>query len=183
MSNDATEHDESHDESEAKLTVDPRYGWVAPIYGREDESPEGIEWCSFCGAYTSCDYYDNLQPSCDCTNYKGGYQVCSELNWDKMEDFLEQFPDEQAYIEQRIHVLEWALEMELAEAYLGDEEKFVSSIRVKDYVFWLKEARKELGNFPGYAEWANWGHGCENVGGEGCLWRDVWMKHHPEDGS
>ena len=52
MSNDATEHDERHDESEAKLTVDPRYGWVAPIYGREDKSPEGIEWCSFCGAHT-----------------------------------------------------------------------------------------------------------------------------------
>ena len=100
-----------------------------------------------------------------------------------MEDFLERFPDEQAYIERRIHVLEESLELELADAYLDDEEEFVSSIRVKDYVFWLKEARKELGNFPGYAEWANWGHGCENVAGEGCLWRDVWVKHHPEDGS
>ena len=173
MSNDAKEHDERHDESEDKLNVDPRYGWVSPIYGREDESPEGIEWCNFCGSYTSRDEYDDLQPSCDCSDYGG-------LIWDKMEDFLKRFPDKQTYLEERIGFLECSLELELAEACLGDEEEFVTSYRVKDYVFWLKEARKELGSFPGYAEWAKWGHGHENVAGEGCLWRDVWMKHHPE---
>ena len=68
------------------------YGWLSPIYGREECPPEGVEWCSFCGAYTSCDEYDNLQPACDCSNYKGGYQVTSKLNWNKIGDFLEAFP-------------------------------------------------------------------------------------------
>lgn len=152
------------------------YGWLSPIYGREECPPEGVEWCSFCGAYTSCDEYDNLQPACDCSNYKGGYQVTSELNWNKIGDFLEQFPNKESYIQTRIIVLEDCLEMEYFDAYEENDEAFLKSLRVIDYIIWLKEARASLDN-----EWKEWGYIPEEVakglyGYPDFKWREVWEK-------
>ena len=94
---------------------------------------------------TPCVNYDNLQPSCDCTNYKGGYQVCSELNWDKMKDFWNDFPTSKPTLNEEFTF--WKSLSNWNWLMLTMTKRNSSPNQVKDYVFGSKkrERNSEIG--------------------------------------